>query len=57
MNPSQIAWAASHDWYIKANGDGSVTVWDGWYDPKLKTSGGQPLTFNSFPALRAWAGY
>jgi hypothetical protein len=48
LNRQQIQWAASHDWFVCDNGDGTITVLDDeatlvWTD--------------SFTALRNWAGY
>ena len=61
MNRREVAWAATHDWFISGSSDslkmddtvyrpGKVTVRDDKVD-------GKTLTFTSFPALYIWAGY
>lgn len=54
MTRNQIRWAAQHDWFIKDNGDGSVTVLE------LQALGGRVFTvgiISNFKELRDWAGY
>lgn len=52
---SQIQWACSHDWFIRANADGSIVCRD------VSTKDGKTAvtekTFTSWPELYAWAGY
>ena len=55
MTTNQIRWARTHDWFVSAQ-QGTVTacavgVWpDGRIDATL-------ITFQTFAALYAWAGY
>lgn len=57
LTPSQIKWAASHDWFIADNGDGTIKV------RECFTINGvlfqeEPIRWTgSFRALREWAGY
>lgn len=56
LTTAQIKWAASHDWFIQDNGDGTILVHDcftenGRYFQRLL------LWDQSFAALRDWAGY
>lgn len=56
MTPSQVAWAARHDWFVSHDGAGNVTVQDRF------TINGGPLqveyvVFQDFSELRCWAGY
>lgn len=50
MTSQQIKWAASHDWFVMDNGNGTITVRDDLGGPLLTWTG-------SFSELRAWAGY
>lgn len=50
MTQAQIRWASTHDWFIKANKDNSVTVRHDMPD-------GEPLVFNDYQELKDWAGY
>jgi len=54
LNASQIAWAASHDWFCEAY-DGWISVWDMWTD--RGTLHRKLVYFHDFQALRDWAGY
>lgn len=59
MTKKQIAWASRHDWFIRDNGDGSVTVLDNYTDA-LGANHSERLRWSDgvgFAALRAWAGY
>ena len=56
LTANQIKWAASHDWFIQDNLDGTIMVrdastLDGVYSEKAF------LWVESFGELRAWAGY
>lgn len=56
---SQIRWAARHDWFLRANGGGSITVQD-WLDDGRPGSPLLPVPLHftgDFQALRDWAGY
>ena len=56
LSPLQVAWAASHDWFVASNKDGTITVKDTY------TKGGLLQTelivwVAGFKALKDWAGY
>lgn len=59
LTNGQIAWARQHDWFIRDNGDGSITVRDVYCldDTPRGVWLERPLIFTSFRLLRAWAGY
>lgn len=61
LTPSQIQWAAAHDWFIRANADGSIIVRDEWSqrhaDGSVSHHSQQLLFVEGFTALRDWAGY
>ena len=57
LTPNQIRWAASHDWFVRDCGDGSIVilergVWNGhdFVNNEFHWRG-------TFRALRDWAGY
>ena len=57
LTPSQIRWAASHDWFHADNLDGTITIVD-----RCVTSDGVlhevfKIWDSGFKALRDWAGY
>jgi hypothetical protein len=56
LTQSQVKWAASHDWFVQDNGDGTICVRDA-----STTNGVYTETLvrwsRSFRALRDWAGY
>ncbi len=56
LTERQIKWAASHDWFVKDNGDGTIIVRDKYmFSGFLFTD---EITWNkSFSELRDWAGY
>lgn len=56
LNTNQIAWAARHDWFIGDNGDGTITVCDGY---TINGVYGETIVVwaQSFRELRDWAGY
>lgn len=56
LTPSQIKWAASHDWFVCDNGDGSIVVNDAWTQDGVLYQRDVTHT-GSFGALRDWAGY
>lgn len=58
LNPSQIKWAASHDWFVRDNGNGTIVVEEFSYDPSLQASLRYLQSWvGGFRALREWAGY
>lgn len=56
MTYRQIQWAASHDWFVRDNGNGTITVHDQWVW-RDGTCGDAWVFFSDFRELRAWAGY
>jgi hypothetical protein len=56
LTAQQICWAASHDWFIRDNGDGTITVNDAWTQDGVLHQQTVRHT-GSFKALRDWAGY
>jgi len=56
LTASQIKWAASHDWFVQDNGDGTICLRDA-----STTNGVYSETLihwtHSFRELREWAGY
>ncbi len=58
LSIQQIKWAASHDWFVRDNGNGTVTVRDEYFRAGDKSVSVDFLVWcKSFSALRAWAGY
>lgn len=54
LTASQIKWAASHDWFVSDNGDGTITV----LTMEMSDPIGATMIFSgSFRELRDWAGY
>lgn len=56
MTRLQIAWAEQHDWFVRDNGDGSITV----LERALMPGGGvveSQKVFSDIKLLRIWAGY
>jgi hypothetical protein len=56
LTRAQIAWAASHDWFVSDCGDGTIMVRDAWtlngvYDEQILHFAG------SFAELRDFANY
>ena len=56
LTHKQIAWAAAHDWFVRDNGDGTITVHD-WYTIGDALFEERVTWRGSFSELRAWAGY
>ena len=56
LNSKQIAWAASHDWFIGDNLDGTIMVRDA-YTLNGKLFEQAIVWSKSFSELRDWAGY
>lgn len=56
LTAKQISWAAQHDWFVKDNGDGTITVLDRWHDIHGDHDD-LVIWRTSFSALRDWAGY
>lgn len=53
LTPNQIKWAAQHDWFVKDNGDHTITVADRYSDGTEII-----MTWHlTFAELRDWAGY
>jgi len=53
LTQRQIAWAKTHDWFVRDNGDGRIVVADRYSDGTEII-----MTWHlSFRALRNWAGY
>jgi hypothetical protein len=58
LTANQIRWASQHDWFIRDNGDGTVTVARRWYRASDGKGGETLLRWSRpFSMLRAWAGY
>jgi hypothetical protein len=39
LTTSQITWASEHDWFVRDNGDGTITVADRYSDgPKVRSA-------------------
>lgn len=57
LNPSQIKWAASHDWFIRDNGDGTIVVQECFTINGVPHAGVTVRWTDTFRALREWAGY
>lgn len=57
LTTRQIAWAATHDWFVQDNFDGSILVRDEMFKAGEKNLTIEFVTFRNFAALRAWAGY
>lgn len=59
LTTRQIAWARSHDWFVRDNGDGSITCLDVWtnvnVEPRVWHE--DEVRHHDFQALRDWAGY
>lgn len=56
LTPQQIAWAASHDWFLADNKDGTITV------KEVSAANGVAsldlvIWAAGFQALKDWAGY
>lgn len=56
MTQEQIAWAATHDWFVCDNGDGTIVVRE-WFVASDCAWAVEQTWTGSFGALRAWAGY
>lgn len=52
MTHNQQQWAAQHDWFVRANPNGTVVVLE-----RNTQAPNQEKTFVSYTALRVWAGY
>lgn len=60
MTMQQVRWAAQHDWFIASQGEpftGMSVVVDDSYTDRDGIVHVQSAIFDSFQALRAWAGY
>lgn len=57
LTPSQIKWAASHDWFYADKGNGTIVVLDRYTDRDGKHHEDTIVWAESFGALRGWAGY
>lgn len=60
LTPSQITWAAQHDWFVSNNGDGTITVRDcGVLDQDGVYHYNETIAHwtRTFKQLRDWAGY
>ena len=56
LTERQIKWAASHDWFVATNLDGTIIVRDEYVlDGALFTA--EIIWNKSFSELRDWAGY
>lgn len=57
----QIQWAATHDWFLRDNGDGTITLQEAWtVSHKFKACELHTkiiLWTGTFAELRDWAGY
>lgn len=50
LTPKQIAWAATHDWFVRDLGTGRIIIRD-------DITGEHIIWTESFKELRDWAGY
>lgn len=58
LTAAQIRWAADHDWFVRDNGDQTITVVDRSYDAANDQLHEDVLVWDdTFAALREWAGY
>lgn len=58
LTPSQVKWAASHDWFVMDNGNGTILVLDRYLDCTTGINYAAPQSWiGSFSDLRDWAGY
>jgi hypothetical protein len=56
LTQSQVIWAKRHDWFLRDNADGTITVLDFFVvDGELHSA--ELHWTSSFAALRNWAGY
>ncbi len=54
LTKAQIRWAASHDWFVGDNLDGTITI----YTMSTEDPPGTTMIFRgTFAELRAFAGY
>lgn len=52
LTAAEVKWAASHDWFVRDNGNGTIVVAD-----RDNLSDRLQTWVGSFRALREWAGY
>lgn len=59
LTPSQVGWAARHDWFHKISriAPGRIMVFDRWVDADGKSHSELFAWLGTFEELRAWAGY
>jgi hypothetical protein len=58
LTPEQIRWAASHDWFVADNKDGTIDVRETWLN--VNTGGSEQAVYQflgTIDDLREWAGY
>ena len=55
FNKHRIAWAATHDWFIKATLNMHSNVYTVFVKNDMVT--GEVLKFTDFNELKSWAGY
>ena len=55
MSAKQIRWAASHEWFVQDNGDGSILVHEVSFNAEGERFDDY-LTFTCLSDLREWAG-
>lgn len=52
-----VIWASQHDWFVRDNNNGTVTVRDVMYNPTTKDTTETLEVLGDIQALRDWAGY
>lgn len=56
LSLSQIRWATEHDWFVKSNNDGTITVMER-YSMNGQSFENEIIWDKSFNELREFAGY
>lgn len=57
LTPRMVIWASQHDWFVRDNNNGTVTVRDVMYNPTTKDTTETLEVLGDIQALRDWAGY
>jgi hypothetical protein len=56
LTPRQVQWAARHCWFVRDNGDGTITIRDaGWRNGVFIDI--EMIWEHNFDDLHSWAGY
>lgn len=57
LTMAQVAWAATHDWFVRDLKNGCIEVVDRSFNRATGQIESHPAIFADFRKLREWAGY